>query len=118
MTTSGPRDADLPRTPEEMAAFLDGLRFTDTPAEAPPRLEAAPMVVRSLRLTADIEARARKVAADRGVPVTTVMREWIEEGLTAAEGDAQEDDPVTELGRRLAEATHAYQVIVSRRDAA
>jgi hypothetical protein len=118
MTTDGPRDAELPRTPEEMTAFLDGLRFTEASVEAPPRLDEAPMVVRSLRLSVDTETRARRVAAERGVPVTSVMREWIEQGLTAAETATREDDPVTELGKRLAEANRVYQVIVNRRDAA
>ncbi len=118
MTTTGPSDADLPRTPEEMAAFLDGLRFTDGAVDAPPRLAEPAMVVRSLRLSVDIETRVRKVAAERAVPVTTVMREWIEQGLAATEATLRDEDAITELGRRLAEANRAYQVVAHRRDAA
>lgn len=117
MTTTGPTNHELPRDAGEMAALLEGLRFTDEPVNVPPPMNSEPLVVRSLRLPLDIEARARAIATERGVPVTMLMREWVTAGLAEAEGAAQED-PVTELGRILTEATRAYQVIAHRRDAA
>ncbi len=118
MTNTGPSDHELPRTPEEMAAFLDDLTFTDEPVQAvPPRLQDEPLVVRSLRLPVDVELRASAVAKARGVPVTALMREWIAAGLAAAEGHA-EQDPVVELGRILTEANRAYHAMTHHRDAA
>lgn len=117
MNNTGPTDNELPRTEEEMAAFLEGLTFTGERLDLPAPLEGEPLVVRSLRLDVDVESRARAVAAERGVPVTALMREWISAGLAAAEGTAQHD-PVIELGRILTEANRAYQVIAHRRDAA
>jgi hypothetical protein len=96
---------------------MDGLRFTDEQVEAPPRLEEEPKVVRSLRLSVDVEIRAKKIADARGVPVTTLMRRWIEDAIARAEGlDAV--DPVTELGRSLADANRAFQRVAGGREAA
>jgi predicted DNA-binding protein len=46
------------------------------------------MVVRSLRLPLDLDLRIKAVARARGVPASTLVREWVELGLTATEDDA------------------------------
>jgi predicted DNA-binding protein len=45
------------------------------------------MVVRSIRLPVELHERIKKVAGDRGVPATTLIREWIELELSAVEDD-------------------------------
>jgi hypothetical protein len=120
MSTTGPSDMEMPRSADEMATFLDGLTFTDAPVELPPALEPddEPLVVRSLRLPLDVETRARAIAEQRGIKVTTLMREWVTAAVIEAEGVSKVDDPVGELGRILTEVNRAYQVVAHRRDAA
>lgn len=111
MTATGPSDREMPRKPADVTVLMEGLVFTDEPvgpADIPPRLEEEPKVVRSLRLPVEIETRAKRIADARGVPVTTLMRGWIEAAVADAEATGT-DDPVTELGRRLDEATRAFQ---------
>jgi predicted DNA-binding protein len=54
--------------------------------ELPPR-GAAVMVVRSLRLPVELDQRVKAAAEKRGVPTSTLVREWIELELTALEDD-------------------------------
>ena len=116
--TNDSSDRQMPKTADELAAFMDGLTFTDEPVHnVPPRLEDEPLVVRSLRLPASLEIQARRIAEARGVAVTVLMREWI--AAAVVEITAHTDpDPVVELGRKLTEATRAYEVLVHRQSAA
>ena len=52
--------------------------------EVPPR---APVMVRSLRLPFELDRRLKSAAKHRGVPTSTLVREWIELELTALEDD-------------------------------
>jgi predicted DNA-binding protein len=52
----------------------------------PPR-GARVMVVRSLRLPFELDRRLKSAAKHRGVPTSTLVREWIELELTALEDD-------------------------------
>ncbi len=63
--------------------------------ELPPTPEGEVMVVRSIRLPADLEVRAKGVAEARGVPYSALIRDWIADGLERAEAGEQRD-PVTE----------------------
>lgn len=56
--------------------------------EAPPRPEVEPMVMRGIRLSSSLDQRVRAAAERAGVPFSTLIREWIELGLTEA-GDRQ-----------------------------
>jgi predicted DNA-binding protein len=104
---------DMPKVDD----FMDALTFTDEPATLPPVPDADVMVVRSLRLPLALETRARAVATARGVPYTTLIREWIIDGLERDEaGDKR--DAVTELRRIATAASRALQVLEPRRDAA
>jgi len=78
---------DLPERPEELGPFMDGLRFSDEPVQPPPRADDAVMVVRSLRLPLEMDKRLKAAAVARGVPMSTLVREWIELELTALEQD-------------------------------
>ncbi|HEY3503459.1 MAG TPA: hypothetical protein VGN37_11835 [Actinocatenispora sp.] len=88
-------DQGLPRTPDEVRTFMDELTFepAPTPEQQQKLLDTLPdrstpvMVVRSIRLPGDLHERVKKVAAQRGVPATTLIREWIELELSALEND-------------------------------
>ena len=78
---------DLPDRTEDVQALMDGLQFSDEPVELPPRPGDTVMVVRSLRLPVDLDKRLKAAAEARGVPMSTLVREWIELELTALEQD-------------------------------
>jgi predicted DNA-binding protein len=78
---------DLPDKTQDVQPLMDGLQFSDEPAELPPRPGDTVMVVRSLRLPVELDKRLKAVAEARGVPMSTLVREWIELELTALEHD-------------------------------
>ena len=80
--------AELPKRPEDVRAFMESLEFgaDATEEELPPR-SAPVMVVRSLRLPFELDRRVKAAAERRGVPTSTLVREWIELELTALEDD-------------------------------
>src|SRR5262249_15586409 len=86
-TAEGPRQrADSVAAAE---AFARGDATLDFGAagtvELPPTPEGEVMVVRSIRLPADLEVRAKGVAEARGVPYSALIRDWIADGLERAE---------------------------------
>lgn len=78
---------DLPERSEDVQPFMDGLQFSDETAELPPPSGDTVMVVRSLRLSLELDKRLKTAAEARGVPMSTLVREWIELELTALEHD-------------------------------
>jgi predicted DNA-binding protein len=78
---------DLPERTEDVPPFMDGLKFSDETAELPPPATDPVMVVRSLRLPVELDQRLKAAAAGRGIPMSTLVREWIELELTALEQD-------------------------------
>ncbi|WP_425245823.1 hypothetical protein [Streptomyces sp. NEAU-NA10] len=50
-----------------------------------------PMVSRSIRMEQAMMSEIRKVAAQRGVPVTQLMRQWVREGLERAKSETKEN---------------------------
>ena len=66
---------------------MDGLTFSEESAELPPPPAEPVMVVRSLRLPTDLDQRVKAVAQARGVPMSALVREWIELELAALEQD-------------------------------
>jgi hypothetical protein len=84
------------------------LAYDDGPTPELPPADAPVSVVRPIRLPYDVDEAARKLAAQRGVSVSVVLREWIIAGLEA--GGAQ-PDPVTELRRSLDVAQRALNRI-------
>jgi predicted DNA-binding protein len=100
-------------------AFQRGdLEFTpDQPAVLPAPPEGELLVVRSLRLPLDLELRVKAIAAAQGVPPTVLMREWIADGVEAAEGGKLRD-PVAELHRITEAATRALRTLEAGRHAA
>jgi predicted DNA-binding protein len=80
--------ADLPERGEDVQAFMDGLEFgEDAPDGELPPPGAPVMVVRSLRLPVELDQRVKAAAEQRGVPTSTLIREWIELELTALDHD-------------------------------
>jgi predicted DNA-binding protein len=79
---------DRPGRREDVRAYMESLGFGADPAEdeLPPR-DAPVMVLRSLRLPVDLDQRVKAVARRRGVPTSTLVREWIEVELAALEDD-------------------------------
>ncbi len=78
---------DLPERPEDVRSFMDGLTFSEESAELPPPPTEPVMVVRSLRLPVELDQRLKAAARTRGVPMSTLVREWIELELAALEQD-------------------------------
>lgn len=68
-----------------------------------PDLPAEPMVTYALRLPKPVIDALRAAAADRGVKVSTLMREWLEERLTQAETHPDAAVPVSALLALVAE---------------
>lgn len=81
--------SELPHRPEDVAAFMDGLTFNNDRVEAPPvpAPDEESMVVRSVRLPLTLDRRLKDAAESRGVPMSTLVREWIELELAGLEDD-------------------------------
>ena len=58
-------------------------RQTQVPDEPLPTA----VVVRSLRLPSALDRRLRAVAGQRGIPASTLVRQWVEAELAALEDD-------------------------------
>jgi hypothetical protein len=79
-------------------------RVTTEPIEVLPEV----MVSRSLRLPTDVFEQLVALAAEQGVAWSTLVRQWVIDGLVAAKQAAGTDvDPVIELQRGVAMITHA-----------
>ncbi|HEX5741829.1 MAG TPA: hypothetical protein VFY17_09800 [Pilimelia sp.] len=72
---------------------------------APPPAESEPMVMRGVRLPVELDRRVRAAAEHAGVPFSTLIREWIELGLTELEDDRT--IPLAALRRAIAHATQS-----------
>lgn len=91
---------ELPQTPEDVAAFMDGLTFEPAPtAEAAAALiDALPpsgsdvMVVRSLRLPLELDQAVAAAAKAAEMPKTTWIRQAIEMALAV---QAEDDQPIS-----------------------
>ena len=85
-------------------AFARGeLHYTGAPAELPPAADSEPMVMRGVRLPVSLDQRVRIAAQQAGMPFSTLIREWIELGLTEMEDDLSV--PLATLRRAIAHAT-------------
>ena len=91
---------ELPQTPEDVAAFMDGLTFEPAPAAADEAalIDALPpagsdvMVVRSLRLPLDLDQAVAAAATAAGMLKTTWIRQAIEMALAV---QAEDDQPIS-----------------------
>lgn len=129
MVNDEPERLDREMTPQEYRDLADSaaaaeafqrgeLEFTpDQPAELPAPPEGEVLVVRSLRLPLDMELRVKAIAAEQGIPPTVLMREWIADGVEAAEG-GRPRDPVAELHRIAEAASRALRALQAGRHAA
>ena len=94
-------DKGLPQTPEETAAFMQGMTFgaaPATPAAEAELLAALPpagsevMVVRSLRLPLETDEAVAAAAGAAGVTKTAWIRQAIDIVLTM---QAEDDQPIS-----------------------
>jgi predicted transcriptional regulator len=93
-------ESGVPRTPEQVAAFMDGLSFEPAPAapdeqallESLPPAGSAVMVVRSLRLPAELDQAVAQAARAAEMPKTTWIRQAIEMALAV---QAEDDQPIS-----------------------
>ncbi|WP_327039758.1 hypothetical protein [Micromonospora maris] len=69
---------------ERLAELIDESRAVELPV---PDTDT-PMVSRSVRLPLETYERVRAAADDRGIGVTTLMRQWIEAGLADLDDSA------------------------------
>jgi hypothetical protein len=80
-------------------------------------IEVAPevMVSRSLRLPTDVFEELVALASARGVAWSTLVRQWVVEGIVAAKQAAgAELDPAIELQHGVAMITHAANRLQQR----
>lgn len=84
--------AESPQDLEELARKYQSTSFADVDSEEveiePSRM---PMVSRSIRMEQSVMSEIRKVAAKQGIPVTQLMRQWVQQGLDRA----RTDEPAT-----------------------
>jgi predicted DNA-binding protein len=93
---------DTPERPEDVRAFMESVELGEDAAEDELPPPGAPvMVVRSLRLPVELDQRVKAAAQHRGVPTSTLVREWIELELTALE----QDQPISRADALRALAT-------------
>jgi hypothetical protein len=78
-----------------------------------PHPEGEVMVGRSLRLPAHTYERVMAVANDRRMSFSALLRIWVDDGLAAADGAA--DDPVVALRRGLDLAQRAAEELTHAR---
>jgi predicted DNA-binding protein len=91
---------ELPRTPEEVAAFMDGLTFEPAPTaqdeaaliDSLPQAGSDVMVVRSLRLPLELDQAVAAAAKAAEIPKTTWIRQAIEMALAV---QAEDDQPIS-----------------------
>jgi hypothetical protein len=94
------RDNGLPQTPDDLAAFMDGLTFepASTPQDEAALLDSLPpagstvMIVRSLRLPLEIDQAVAAAAKSADIPKTTWIRQAIEMALAV---QADDDQPIS-----------------------
>jgi len=93
-------DDDVPRTPEQVVAFMDGLTFEPAPSpeqeqallDSLPPAGSPVMVVRSLRLSSELDEAVAAAARAAEVPKTTWIRQAIEMALAV---QAEDDQPIS-----------------------
>lgn len=90
-------------------AFARGeVNYDETaPVELPPVPASEPMVMRGIRLPVGLDQRVRAAAERAGVPFSTLIREWIELGLTEMEDDRTV--PLAALRRAIAHAAQSHR---------
>jgi predicted DNA-binding protein len=99
-TGTGAGGTGVPRKPEDIAAFLDGLTFEPVPAhqdesallDALPPPGSSVMVVRSLRLPLELDEAVAAAAKAAEMPKTTWIRQAIEMSLAV---QAEDDQPIS-----------------------
>lgn len=86
------------QTPEQVAAFLDGLTFTDDPLaphELPPVLAEGEdaLVPRSFKLPQRLDAALARAADARRISKSEIVRQYLETAVAADLAVDQDGDP-------------------------
>ena len=79
--------SELPKDGKGLAEFVDRLEFGDATVPAPPMPDGEVMAVRSIRWSADLDARVKAAAKSRGMTMSGLIRDLVELELTAMESD-------------------------------
>jgi len=98
-----------PEDHDKIALYRRGELDTTARANTEP-IEVLPevMVSRSLRLPTDVFDELTALAADQGIAWSTLVRQWVIDGIAAAREHAgQPVDPAIELQRGVEMITHA-----------
>jgi hypothetical protein len=108
---------------EDAAAALAAghLSFSfDAPLDAPaPQPELPPpgapvSVVRPVRLSYEVDAAVKAIAEARGITVSALIREWVQNGLASSGKSSDAPDPVTELRQGLNSALRALDSLTAK----
>lgn len=94
---------------DKITRYRNGDLVTSARANTQP-IDVAPeiMVSRSLRLPTDVFDELTALANDQGIAWSTLVRQWVIDGITAAREHAGEHvDPAIELQRGVEMITHA-----------
>jgi hypothetical protein len=83
---------------------------SEQPMTASAHPDGSVLVGRSLRMSIDTYERIKATAAARGTSWSALVREWINQGLEAAESGAT-PDPIAELHRTIDAATRALRAL-------
>jgi len=105
-----------PEDRDKIARYRSGELDTAARANTEP-IEVLPevMVSRSLRLPTNVFDELTAIAADRGIAWSTLVRQWVIEGIAAARAHAgQPLDPAIELQRGVEMITHAASRLQQR----
>jgi hypothetical protein len=98
-----------PEDRDKIARYRSGELDTTARANTEP-IEVLPevMVSRSLRLPTEVFDELTALAADQGIAWSTLVRQWVIDGIAAArERAGQPLDPAVELQRGVEMITHA-----------
>ena len=94
---------------DKITRYRDGKLDTTARVNTQP-IEVLPeiMVSRSLRLPTDVFEELTALAADQGIAWSTLVRQWVIDGIAAVREQAgQQVDPAIELQRGVEMITHA-----------
>lgn len=105
-----------PEDHSKITRYRDGKLDTAARANTEP-IEVLPevMVSRSLRLPTDVFDELTALAADQGIAWSTLVRQWVIDGIAAARAHAGRSlDPAIELQRGVEMITHAASLLRQR----
>lgn len=94
---------------DELAAYVDEHDFSAEidSGEWDDRVIENPMITTSLRLPRNVMEQLRAAAEERGIKVTALMREWLEQRLAADDSGDDAFISVADVQRLIATKAHS-----------